>query len=557
MLALNKVCYRWAMTALLASVVVACSGLPDYLTLRYENIPQRLHQHEEMLVRAQKVYDRRKQSEDWQFARYYAEKENWQDKFNLAQSRLSQAKRLYEQELKPLYESNEPEQAKDFARKLDKFDSLLMQSSAAADYPNERLAFLTQVRENAAHYYSAAGGALVTIDQLQKKLRIRAQRVTKDYSHKAEDVARRLATMDGYVDSAKKQYDAVQTQFDQHSKNNHADYAILGDAKQAILESLDKITKYEAATQAKLDELYRSYTRILADQKIDYYVQIRRAAWCDGEYCGNGSETSYRPKRVDGKVFEYFDTYSGNLIATLRSGWMGTDFRLTIPAKYWHALNIDERANMNPKFDQADYWVEKTEARSFHKYIDIVDEKQTRTNWLPVQEDDFWRQWNNLGMAILTKPYGYYQEDSLKNAEPAGMAMVARPDMVDGRPTGSNQYGEWRTDSSGNSFWHYYGMYAFMNGLIQGGRGYSYNNWKNYNQRQRGKPFYGKRRKYGTYGPYAYSKGSAGNGRSEHARRYPDKAKKARRSGFDRGTTTSIRGAGRASRGRGPASGGK
>ncbi len=42
---------------------------------------------------------------------------------------------------------------------------------------------------------------------------------------------------------------------------------------------------------------------------------------------------------------------------------------------------------------------------------------------------------------------------------------------------GNPNYGQWRTDSSGSSFWEFYGKYALLSQLFGGGRSIYYNSW--------------------------------------------------------------------------------
>src|SRR5690606_30677764 len=135
----------------------------------------------------------------------------------------------------------------------------------------------------------------------------------------------------------------------------------------------------------------------------------------------------------------------------------------------------------------------------------------------------------NLGMALFTKPLGYYEEDSLTTAEPPGMGLIEEPVVVDGIATGSNQYGEWR-ESNGQSFWFYYAMYRLY-GDLAGPRGYSYQDWRAYRDSPRGRPFYGRENQWGSYGPYTYS--SSRYRDSDFIRRYPDAMTGARSPGTD------------------------
>ena len=45
---------------------------------------------------------------------------------------------------------------------------------------------------------------------------------------------------------------------------------------------------------------------------------------------------------------------------------------------------------------------------------------------------------------------------------------------------GNPNYGQWRTDSSGMSFWEWYGMYALFSNLFDNDRRYYYRDWGRY-----------------------------------------------------------------------------
>ena len=538
----------------IGSSLVACSGLPDHLTRKYENIPQQLKQHEEKVAALEKTYKAQQQSKEWAFAKSYADKEKWNTHFETAHKKLIEANSYFEATLKPRYERNKEEETQDFNRELEAFDKLLFESVKSARFPSEREAFLLKAKADAKIYFVTANTHLDHIYQLQLALFERGTQAITDYPHKDNDVSKRLDQMDAYVNAAKKDFSSLEKQYLNHKNNKVTDYSILGDAKIAIDKNAKDIKDYESTTSKKFDELYTSYTRILADQKIDYFVVIGRASWCEGEYCGNGRESTYPAKKVDAKIFEYFDSYKNDLVATMRGGWSAS-FTLQIPQSHWDTLKINKRDRMNKEFDYADYWVQKTYTKSYHKYIDIIDDKQTTTKWIEVKETDFWNQFDNLGMSILTKPFGYYKEDTLDKAEPVGMAMVAPLTTTNGSASGSNRYGEWRTNSQGSSFWHYYGMYSFMNSLAGGNRAYSGRNWRHYSTHNNSSPYYGENREYGTYGSTTYSNGRYS--RSEHARRNPGNLRKPSSDSFNRGKTSSIRNAGGSTRGRGAAGGGK
>jgi len=93
----------------------------------------------------------------------------------------------------------------------------------------------------------------------------------------------------------------------------------------------------------------------------------------------------------------------------------------------------------------------------FHQYR-IIETKgdntdEVTTEWLQVPEGYFEQNINNMGMEIAAKN----EEGKVtKTASPPGYSNYV----------GNSRYGEWRRDSSGTSFWHFYGQYAFMRSMF-------------------------------------------------------------------------------------------
>ncbi|MEL6534323.1 MAG: hypothetical protein AAFQ98_02865 [Bacteroidota bacterium] len=111
---------------------------------------------------------------------------------------------------------------------------------------------------------------------------------------------------------------------------------------------------------------------------------------------------------------------------------------------------------------------------------DSLPEVET-TDWEQVSEEYFFAHENDMGMEIAAKgPDGKVS----KQASPAGYTNYV----------GNENYGRWRTDNSGNSFWEFYGKYRMLSDvfyMVGGGpiyrRGY-------YDYRDN---YYGRRSYYG------------------------------------------------------------
>ena len=122
----------------------------------------------------------------------------------------------------------------------------------------------------------------------------------------------------------------------------------------------------------------------------------------------------------------------------------------------------------------------------YHKYRVIVEDQTTQTGWQRVSEK-FYQQYEPfLGMTIWSKKDGK-EADSIG---PPGYEYV-----------GDSRYGKWQRDSSGNSFWVFYGQYRLLSDLLGMGGPIYRNNYNTYQQsRTKGQPYYGPRNEFGTKG---------------------------------------------------------
>ena len=113
------------------------------------------------------------------------------------------------------------------------------------------------------------------------------------------------------------------------------------------------------------------------------------------------------------------------------------------------------------------------------------------TGWIQVSEETYKKYEGALGMTIAMKTS---KGEESTTPQPTGYQYVGNP-----------QYGQWRTNSSGDSFWEFYGKYAFISSVFDVfespfKRKY-YNNYHNNYYKNR-VPYYGRNKQYGTAGSY-------------------------------------------------------
>lgn len=139
-----------------------------------------------------------------------------------------------------------------------------------------------------------------------------------------------------------------------------------------------------------------------------------------------------------------------------------------------------------------------------HKYKVVTMEKAAGdsvytpkshiTDWYDVDQPFFDQHVNDMGMEIASKTNGVVK----KQVAPAGYSQYV----------GNSEYGQWKTDNSGNSFWEFYGKYAMMRSLF-GMTFYQpvyrsyYTDYSRY--RSSGRPYYGSSSSTGTsrYGTFS------------------------------------------------------
>jgi hypothetical protein len=122
------------------------------------------------------------------------------------------------------------------------------------------------------------------------------------------------------------------------------------------------------------------------------------------------------------------------------------------------------------------------------------------TAWQQVPDTYFNEHVDNMGMALVTKVNGVVD----KKIAPPGYNNYV----------GNEKYGSWQQGSGGNSFWAFYGQYAFMRSMF--GYGYGsiyrggYNDYRR-NYAPSGRAYYGKSGSGNTFGTSGTHTANRGN----------------------------------------------
>jgi hypothetical protein len=120
-----------------------------------------------------------------------------------------------------------------------------------------------------------------------------------------------------------------------------------------------------------------------------------------------------------------------------------------------------------------------------------ADFESTTTDWERVSRREYETYQPYLGMVIASKSEdGQIQQGT---GYPPGYQYAGNP-----------RYGQWRQDASGNSFWEFAGKYAVLSAIFNmANRPIYRNDWDGYRDSyNRGRPFFGRNRQFGTDGSY-------------------------------------------------------
>lgn len=146
------------------------------------------------------------------------------------------------------------------------------------------------------------------------------------------------------------------------------------------------------------------------------------------------------------------------------------------------------------------------ESRKYlHKYEVLLPQadstlKSEITQFYPVSEGFFNTHINDLGMEVANKKDGVLS----KTVAPAGYSQYV----------GNPNYGQWKSNGSGGSFWEFYGKFAFMNSMfnmMSSPARYGYYNDYRTNYANTGRTYRGPNNYYGTQ---SYMKSNTGKSSS-------------------------------------------
>lgn len=518
--------------AVFAFLLVGC-GLSDSVVNSEKTLSKAVPQTEQRIAKIKEAYET---SEDLKLLQKYAERENLKQSFVNAKTEIDRATSALKS-LQQLVKEDDSGKESIAQGKINTINSLMRKAVDEANKPAARLAELKKAIDSAPQVQQSGrkddefikSKSQEIVKFLEKELLTNENTLNKkDDLNKEINLAKEIAT------NSKVKMDIVDTEF---NKKADMDIAVFLDNRNKLASLKKDITETNTRVQTKISQINSSYTKILSDMREDFYLIVGATSW--DEYYDYPTEHNYvyPPSKVSENDYMRMVNTTGTL-ATYGNSLFG-GLNVKISQSDWNKLGVNYKRGVANGDDAAEYYIQDENVRYFHKYTIVKNGKKEETDWIEVNEAEYEKQYNNLGMSIVSKPYGSYESDTITTATPAGMAFV-----------GNKNYGEWKNDSSGNFFWHYYGIYSF---LTDGGsnRYYraDYDDYRRYSSTPNRTGYYGRDKSYGTLGTRAYNTNRAKSRTFQRSSRSTNYA--------SRSSSKTIRGAGSSARGRGPGGGGK
>ncbi len=493
-------------------IVIGCGGgISKDLKKRALLIPEQLKETEELIGKLKQEYEQFKGTDQFknEFTRYGGpDRENWDSNFSKASNELAEAKKVYENNIQKTLKRNKYEDQPELVKQLKRISDKMIFCRKSARNTSLRISKLQQVKGSMGDMLSDGENKNRKIEELHNALGLFVRENQKSFPNKKEDLDARLSW---FEKANRDSFTALQV-IKKETDSTNPDLASFADSHDLITNNLDAFTAKGQALRKKIGELGRSYSKILRDMKLEQkpWIEEVRYEW------DNWSD--WDTTKVVSREKKYISINDYNYIIS----------------------KVGEEGGIISRGSYYEVWIEGIDVDEsyYHKYLVVEDEKRNRGDWEEVDGKFYDANEKNLNMSILTKPIGKYEEEVIKTAMPPGFDKVGDP-----------RYGKWVDDrSTGERQWSFFQKYLFWNMILNGrgfgGNYYSYGRWNDWNTNYRGRrPYYG-------HGAGDFGSG----GRSTMSNPGMRNSSYAKTGGF-KTAGSSVRGAGKTNRSRGPGAG--
>lgn len=529
------------LVALALPLLLAACGLPKDSVERSKTVAAEIQTLASLADKESDAFRRFAASPDAANLTETLKREDWQNAyFAQAKTFVKSAQARKEETLDPMLKRDSSDDAEKFAQALNACVADLGKAKTVlAQYQNRKTALLALAKDSATPLADSVKTVEATRERT-KSFTALAETSSKDYPDKKEAIAADVKTVQGYLASAEAALAAAKAELSKKAK----DYGIVADSFATLAKADADSKKFADVRGKRIGELRESSSKTLVDMRVDYFAQVTRVSWDENSDWTTDQDHVYPKVKIDEATARVLDDpkWDETPVATASRRMFGSD-ATALPAAVWSKIAVDLWYDRPVSHDMAEYYVDTSEAY-YHKYRIERNGKVTTTDWVAVSENEFDSAEDFLGMALVSKAYGAFEDETVKVPAPDGMEFVGNP-----------AYGSWQeSPSGGGSFWQWYGQYAFIRDAL-GGHSYSRTEWDAWKRDFRAKkPYLGSEDEEDRYGTGGSVTGGSGHYRTSN---YVRTGGVERWRSYGASGGGSQRGSGPDFRGRGPGGAGK
>ncbi len=401
-------------------------GLPDAVKDDAQAVVDNLEKTQEHIKDQQSKFKSLASSDSFKPMAGYAKKENWSQSFDQAQATLSRGQGLYDTDLKPLLKENDPEKAVAVRVQINRIKKVIQEARHKAQQPFDRMDRIRTAMKDTKNIYTRTGtSAKKILARIQTLEAGPVAEALEKFPESASKINARVAPLAKMGQNTTSNLAVVKKEYKAHKGSGQADYGAFITAADTVAGDQKTLATEGPGLEKDIALLYQSYTKVLQDMKIDYSVTVKRESWDErSDYYDPGFATFTR--QVTPATYQTLTETNVESIGNLAPSFGRVSFKNNI-GDAWQALEINPTDNWpNRSHNAASFWVENTNEAYYHKYLQENDGETKETGWIKVNPSFFDQNIDNLGMAILSKPYGVFEPDP--QAAPPGMAYVGNPE---------------------------------------------------------------------------------------------------------------------------------
>lgn len=525
----------------LLPLFLAACGLPKESVERSKTVQAQTSAFEGVLSKETVGFERWSASSEGEPFAVTVKRENWKEAYFVsARKLLTGVQTRKETTVDPILKRNSHKDSDGLSGALAASESDLNRAKTLLSNYQKRRSALEALAKNSDALLTDAAKTATGIRERTASLVTASESSEREFPERKDALRAASAKAGEILKTAEGALASARTELSKKER----DYGIVADAFATVAKADLDSKAYADGQTKRFGELRTSHAKVLVDMRVDYFAQITRVSWDEDSDFSTDVDYVFPSVQIDAATAQVLDDpkWDETPVAKASRRLFGSD-TVALPGNVWAKLKVgDLWAERRMSHDMAEFYVDTSE-KYYHKYRIMRNGKAEVTDWVPVGEAEFDSAEDFLGMALVSKAYGAFEDETVKVPAPEGMEFVGNP-----------AYGSWQPSPSGGGFWQWYGQYAFIRDAL-GGHSYSRDEWETWKRDYRSrKPYFGSEDEEDRYGTGGTVTGGSGHYRGSH---YVRTGGVERWRSYGSSGSGSQRGSGPDFRGRGPGGAGK